>query len=144
MNIRIVSAPLQASIELSHKPPAFRTKSTMTTLNTLAIVLRRLHVPGKPLILTNVYDAVSARAIADLPATQALATASYALVLVAGVTDDDMTLETNLNAVRAVSRAAKEFGLPLTVDWQDGYGDRLEEGIEMLLQFGVVGINLED
>jgi 2-methylisocitrate lyase-like PEP mutase family enzyme len=54
-----------------------------------------------------------------------------------------MRLETNLNAVRAISPVAKEFGLPLSVDWQDGYGDRLEEGIEKLLQLGVVGINLE-
>ena len=32
----------------------------------------------------------------------------------------------------------------MTVDWQDGYGDRLEEGIGKLVELGVVGINLED
>jgi 2-methylisocitrate lyase-like PEP mutase family enzyme len=55
-----------------------------------------------------------------------------------------MTLETNLNAVRAISPIAKQYGLPLSIDWQDGYGDRLEEGIEKILQLGVVGLNLED
>jgi 2-methylisocitrate lyase-like PEP mutase family enzyme len=116
----------------------------MAAQNTIAITLHHLHIPGKPILLTNVYDAVSARAVAALSGTQALATASYAVALAAGVTDDDMTLETNLNAVRSISPVAKEFGLPLSIDWQDGYGDRLEEGIEKLLQLGVVGINLED
>jgi 2-methylisocitrate lyase-like PEP mutase family enzyme len=117
---------------------------TMPAQSTLATTLRHFHIPGKPILLTNVYDAVSARAVAALPSTQALATASYAVAAAAGFKDDDMTLETNLTAVRAVLGVAKEYGLPLTVDWQDGYGDRLEEGIEKLLQLGVVGINLED
>ena len=116
----------------------------MVTQNALATTFRKFHIPGKPIVLTNIYDAVSAKAVAGLPGTQALATASYAVALAAGVEDDDMTLETNLNAVRAISPIAKKYGLPLSVDWQDGYGDRLEEGIEKILQLGVVGINLED
>ncbi|CZR69143.1 related to carboxyphosphonoenolpyruvate phosphonomutase-like protein [Phialocephala subalpina] len=116
----------------------------MPAQSTLSTTLRHFHIPGKPILLTNIYDAMSARAVAALPATQALATASYAVAGAAGVKDDDMTLETNLAAVRAVSVVAKEYGLPLTIDWQDGYGDRLEEGIQKLLQLGVVGINLED
>ena len=55
-----------------------------------------------------------------------------------------MTLETNFAAVRGIAPVAKEYGLPLTVDWQDGYGDRLEEGIGKILELGVAGINLED
>lgn len=55
-----------------------------------------------------------------------------------------MSLETNLAAVRGISKVAKEYGLPLTVDFQDGYGEDLEEGIKELLEFGVVGVNLED
>jgi len=116
----------------------------MPSQSTLATSLRQLHIPGKPIILTNVYDAVSARAVAALPATQALATASYAVAASAGISDDDMTLETNLAAIRGVSTVAKEFGLPLTVDWQDGYGRRLEEGVGKILDLGVVGVNLED
>jgi 2-methylisocitrate lyase-like PEP mutase family enzyme len=110
----------------------------------LATTLRKFHIPGKPIILTNIYDAASANAIAALPQVTALATASYAVALAAGVADDGMTLETNLAAVRAVSTVAKKHGLPLTIDWQDGYGDRLEEGIEKILDLGVVGINMED
>jgi 2-methylisocitrate lyase-like PEP mutase family enzyme len=116
----------------------------MPAQNTLATTLRGLHIPGKPIILTNVYDAVSARAVAPLPGTQALATASFAVAAAAGLPDDDLTLETNLAAVRSIAPVAKEYNLPLTIDWQDGYGDRLEEGIGKLLDLGVVGINLED
>src|SRR5271169_2721476 len=116
----------------------------MSAQNTLATTLRSLHIPGRPIILTNVYDAVSARAIAAIKGTQALATASYAVAAAAGLADKEMTLETNLAAVRAIAPVAKEYGLPLTIDWQDGYGERLEEGIEKLLDLGVVGINLED
>ncbi|RDW62013.1 phosphoenolpyruvate protein [Coleophoma cylindrospora] len=110
----------------------------------LATRLRALHIPGQPLILTNVYDAVTARAIADLPGTQALATASYAVAQAAGLTDETLTYEANLAAIRSVASVARTAHLPLTADWQDGYGPRLEEGIAQLLALGVVGINLED
>jgi 2-methylisocitrate lyase-like PEP mutase family enzyme len=116
----------------------------MPAQSALATSFRQIHIPGKPVILTNVYDAVSARAVAALPGTQALATASYAVAASAGISDDDMTLETNLAAVRGISTVAKEYGLPLTVDWQDGYGKRLEEGLQKILDLGVVGVNLED
>jgi 2-methylisocitrate lyase-like PEP mutase family enzyme len=116
----------------------------MSTQSILATTLRRLHIPGRPIILTNVYDAASARAIAGLKGTQALATASYAVAAAAGFADKDLTLEANLAAIRAITAVAKEYNLPLTVDWQDGYGSRLEEGLEKLLDLGVVGINLED
>jgi 2-methylisocitrate lyase-like PEP mutase family enzyme len=82
--------------------------------------------------------------VAALPGTQALATASYAVAASAGISDDDMALETNLAAVQGISKVAKEYGLPLSVDWQDGYGKRLEEGVGKILDLGVVGVNLED
>jgi 2-methylisocitrate lyase-like PEP mutase family enzyme len=62
--------------------------------------------------------------------TQALAIASYTVAAAAGYADNEMTLETNLTAVPAIAPVAGEYSLPLTVDWQDGYSDRLEEGIE--------------
>ncbi|RDW67012.1 phosphoenolpyruvate protein [Coleophoma crateriformis] len=116
----------------------------MTTHNALAASFRALHIPGQPLVLTNVYDAVTARAIADLPGTRALATASFAVAQAAGVSDEALSYEANLAAVRSVAGVARAAQLPLTVDWQDGYGQRLEEGIAALLALGVVGINLED
>jgi 2-methylisocitrate lyase-like PEP mutase family enzyme len=112
--------------------------------NDLAQTLKSLHKPGRPLVLANVYDILSARAVAALPSCQALATASYAVARANGVDDDDMTFETNLDAARRIGAVAKEFGKPLTLDIQDAYGDRLEEAIQTAIDAGVVGVNLED
>lgn len=116
----------------------------MSSQATLATTLKALHTPGNPLILTNVWDAISARAVAALPQTTALATASYAIADAAGLDDAALTLEANLRGAAAVATVAKEFDKPLTVDFQDGYGDALEQGMQKLLELGAVGINLED
>ncbi|KAB5545825.1 phosphoenolpyruvate phosphomutase-domain-containing protein [Coniochaeta sp. 2T2.1] len=117
----------------------------MATTNETAQTLKALHQRAhKPLVLANVYDILSARAVAELPSSEALATASYAVALAAGTTDDDMTLQTNLNAVRGVAAVAKEFNKPLTVDIQDAYGPQLEDAINSLIDLGVAGVNLED
>lgn len=112
--------------------------------NALALRLRALHVPGNPLILTNIWDAITASSIASLPQTRALATASYAVAAAAGLADDDLDLATNLRAAAAIAPVAAAHDLPLTVDFQDGLGAQLEEGVRALLRMGVVGINLED
>jgi 2-methylisocitrate lyase-like PEP mutase family enzyme len=92
----------------------------------------------------NVYDAVSARTVASLPLTQALASASFAVAQASGVDDAALSLEANIAGARTIAAVAKEFNLPLTVDFQDGYGEDLQQGIEKLIDLGVVGINLED
>jgi 2-methylisocitrate lyase-like PEP mutase family enzyme len=112
--------------------------------NKLAQTLKSLHKPGVPLVLANVYDIPSARAVAALPSCKALATASYAVAQAAGLEDDDLDLETNLQAAARIASVAKQHGKPLTVDVQDGYGDNLEEAITRLVRLGVAGVNLED
>ncbi|KAH7395137.1 PEP phosphonomutase-like protein [Phaeosphaeria sp. MPI-PUGE-AT-0046c] len=117
----------------------------MSTQNTLARHFRALHSPSpSPLVLTNVWDAISATSIASLPSTRALATASYAIAAAAGISDDDLTLEINLRAVAIIARVAAAHDLPLTVDFQDGFGEQLEEGVRKVIELGAVGINLED
>ncbi|KAL3465830.1 Phosphoenolpyruvate/pyruvate domain-containing protein [Aspergillus heterothallicus] len=115
------------------------------TTNTLALTFKSLHRPHHPLILTNIYDALSAKIIAALPAAAVLATASHAIAEAAGAHDDDLTLPINLRATRIIASAIKSSGKPLTVDLQDGYGAQLEHAIDELLALeNVVGINLED
>lgn len=116
----------------------------MPSQPTLATHFRTLHCPGNPLILTNVWDAITASAIASLPSTRALATASFAIAAAAGLADDDLNLATNLRAVRPIAAIAAKHDLPLTVDFQDGFGRELEEGVRELIRMGIVGINLED
>ena len=116
----------------------------MPSQNDLAKTLKALHSPGNPLILTNVWDAISASAVAGLPETKALATASFAVASAAGLEDHDLDLETNLRGAAAVAKVAKKHGLPLTADFQDGYGNKLEEAVKRLVELGAVGCNLED
>ncbi|RYN60935.1 hypothetical protein AA0120_g5561 [Alternaria tenuissima] len=113
-------------------------------LNAQAQRLRALHTPGKPLVLTNVWDAISANAIAALPGTKALATASAAIAAASGLSDDDLTLTVNMRAVESIAKVAAAHDLPLTVDLQDGFGNELEEAVRRVIELGGVGINLED
>ena len=115
-----------------------------TTQAALASTFRSLHKPGDPVILANVYDGLTAEAVAPLPACSAVATASYAVARAAGYADDELTLETNLAAAQVVGKIATRHGKPMTVDLQDGYGSRLEEAITGVIEAGAVGINLED
>lgn len=112
--------------------------------NDAAKAFKALHVPGTPLVLANVYDETSARVIASLPDCKALATASYAVAVANGTQDPDLDLDTNLAAVGRIAAVARAAGKPLTVDLQDGYGDRLEEAVRAVVAAGAVGINLED
>jgi len=112
--------------------------------NNLALTLRCPHVPGKPIILANVYDTLSARAVAELPSAKALATASYSVALAINTADDDLQLGEHLAALRPIAAVAAEKGKPLSIDFQDAYGEKLEDGVRALVQVGVVSINLED
>ncbi|KIV91282.1 hypothetical protein PV10_05837 [Exophiala mesophila] len=118
--------------------------SPSNPLNTQATYFKSLHQPGQPVILANTWDESSARVIGSLPTVQAIATASYAVALASGTTDDELTLENNLSAVSRISKIAQEFNKPLTVDLQDGYGSRLEEAIAAVISHGAVGANIED
>jgi 2-methylisocitrate lyase-like PEP mutase family enzyme len=118
---------------------------SITALAAQAKAFKALHAPGTPLLLANVYDALSARTVAALPQCRALASASYALAKSIGTEDEQLTLEQNLALLAPIAAVAREFGLPLTADVQDGYGDRLEEVVRRVItEVGAVGVNLED
>ncbi|KAK0933882.1 hypothetical protein LTR29_014524 [Friedmanniomyces endolithicus] len=118
--------------------------TAIALMNDTARVLRALHRPGQPLILANVYDAITARAVGSMSNCRALATASYSIAAAAGLEDRDLDLDTSLRVVMAIAAVARELGKPLTVDLQDGYGDRLEEAVQRTIDAGAVGINMED
>ncbi len=65
----------------------------MAAINKVAKVFKSYHYrENKPLVLANVYDALTARVIAELPSSEAIATGSYAVARVAGTSDEDLTL----------------------------------------------------
>jgi 2-methylisocitrate lyase-like PEP mutase family enzyme len=111
--------------------------------NELAVRFRKLHVPGEPLILCNVYDGATAAIVASNPATKAIATASYAIAATYGVDDDDLSWEQNLAAIQTIASVVSKSKLPLTVDLQDGYDD-IQETVRTAIKVGAVGCNIED
>lgn len=77
----------------------------------LALQFKCLHPPkaGHPLILTNIYDVLSARTVAPLPSCNALATTSYGIALATGVEDDNTIFEQNIKVARDISAIASEL-----------------------------------
>lgn len=114
-----------------------------TKRNDLARRLRTFHVPGQPLVLTNVWDGASANLAVAHPGTKALATASFAISAAAGVKDEELSLEDNLTGIRRIAAVATSKNLPLTADAQDGYGD-VSSCIAAIINAGAVGCNIED
>jgi 2-methylisocitrate lyase-like PEP mutase family enzyme len=113
----------------------------MTAATERADRLRALHVPGRPLVLPNVWDAAGARAVvaAGFPA---VATASAAIAPALGYDDHEGTPPDEMFA--AVARIADAVEVPVTADIERGYRLPAEEIAGRLVAAGVVGCNLED
>jgi 2-methylisocitrate lyase-like PEP mutase family enzyme len=103
-----------------------------------------LHVPGKPLILFNAWDAGSAQAVAKAGA-KAIATGSASVAMANGFGDgQEVPLEFALTNARRIVDAVD---LPVTVDFEGAYSDDPHEGarnIVRLADTGAVGCNFED
>jgi 2-methylisocitrate lyase-like PEP mutase family enzyme len=103
--------------------------------------LRKLHVPGDPLLLANAWDPTSARVV-ESAGMKAIATASNALAPVNGYADHGhLPVDVAFGALR---RIADAVSLPVTADLEDGYGLSAEEFVERLADAGACGANLED
>lgn len=106
-----------------------------------AAALLDLHRAPELLKLVNVWDVVSAKVIADLPGTTALATASHSIAASHGYADgENIPLDEMLTAVARIVAATD---LPVTADLEAGYGDP-GETVRRAIGFGVVGANIED
>jgi 2-methylisocitrate lyase-like PEP mutase family enzyme len=105
------------------------------------VSLRDLHVPGRPVILPNVWDAGSARLFAEA-GFAALATSSSAVALSLGYADHEETPADEMFA--AIGRISRAAGVPVTADIESGYGLPPAEVAERLLAAGAAGCNLED
>lgn len=118
-----------------------QTKSGGHDVTADADKLRKLHVPGDPLLLANVWDPVTAR-IVESAGMRAIATASAALAPVNGY-EDHGHLPPDV-AFGALRRIADAVTLPVTADLEDGYGLSPEEFVDRLADAGACGANLED
>ena len=106
-----------------------------------ATILRDLHEAPEILVLANVWDAASARAVAAVEGMRALATASHSIAAAHGYDDGEhIPLDLHLAAVERVTAATE---LPVSMDFESGYGDP-GETTRRALAAGAVGANLED
>lgn len=107
-----------------------------------AALLRELHAPAhRPLVLPNVWDAVSARVFAEA-GFPAIATASAAVSASLGYEDGENTPADEMFA--AVGRVARAVEVPVSADIEAGYGLDGATLAERLLAAGAAGCNLED
>lgn len=103
-----------------------------------------LHVPGRPVVIYNAWDAGSAKAIAAAGA-KAIGTGSWSVAAAYGF-DDGEKIPLDL-ALDNASRIVKAVDLPVTLDFEGGYAreaPELEANIRRVIEAGVVGINFED
>ena len=105
---------------------------------------RALHVPGDPLILINIWDAGSAKAVASAGA-KAIATGSFGVAGAQGRADgEDFPLE---DVFENLARILSVTDLPVTIDMESGYGaDAAAVGVSVgrAKKAGAAGINMED
>ncbi|MDX8030401.1 isocitrate lyase/phosphoenolpyruvate mutase family protein [Lentzea sp. BCCO 10_0856] len=106
-----------------------------------ADLLRSLHVPGDPLVLPNVWDVGSARAVVEA-GFPVIATASNAIAAALGHDDGEGAPRDEMMFVAA--RIAASVDVPVTVDAEAGYGLAPAELTELLVGIGAVGCNIED
>ncbi|WP_395695099.1 isocitrate lyase/phosphoenolpyruvate mutase family protein [Nocardioides sp.] len=114
---------------------------TAPTTASKATTLLDLHRAPELLTVVNVWDVISAKVVADVDGTRALATASHSIAASYGYEDgENIPLDLMLEAV---GRIVASTDLPVTADLEGGYGDPAET-VRRAIGIGVVGANIED
>src|SRR5262245_36721567 len=114
------------------------------TQNDKAARFAELHTKGAPLVLYNVWDAGSAKAVAEAGAP-AIATSSWSVAEAQGFHDGEdipITFAENI-----IGRIAESVDIPVSADFEGGYTNddgELAANIARLLESGIIGINFED
>ena len=112
----------------------------MSTLDK-ATELQRLHADPELLLLVNVWDVITARTVAEVPGTRALATASHSIAAAYGYPDGEQIPRDLM--IEAVGRIVGATSLPVSADLEGGYGEAAET-VRRAIGVGVVGANIED
>ncbi len=112
----------------------------MTDLKAQAEKLRALH-DGELLVLPNVWDAASARIVAEA-GFPAVATASAAITAMLGYPDGQGAPWAEMFG--AAGRIVRSVSVPVSVDAEAGYQLKPRDLVDALLEIGAVGCNLED
>ncbi|SFW79332.1 isocitrate lyase/PEP mutase family protein [Amycolatopsis australiensis] len=114
----------------------------MTSTAEKATRLQELHAAPELLLLVNVWDAITAKVVAETPGTKALATPSHGIAASRGYPDGEKIPRDEMIAeVALIVRVAGD--LPVTADLEAGYGDP-GGTVARAIDAGAVGANLED
>lgn len=105
-----------------------------------AVTLKQLHEATEILRVVNVWDAITAKVVSDLPGTKAIATAGHSIAASYGYEDGGMPLDLALSGAAIVAAATDR---PVTADLDDGYEDPAET-IRRAIGSGIAGANVED
>ena len=104
-------------------------------------LLRSLHRPGAPLVLPNVWDAATAKAVAAA-GFPAVATTSAGVAAALGYDDHEGAPAGEM--LTAAARITRSVDVPVTVDAEAGYAMTAAELVAGLRGMGAAGCNLED
>ncbi|MFD9701699.1 isocitrate lyase/phosphoenolpyruvate mutase family protein [Lentzea sp. NPDC059081] len=114
----------------------------MTSTADKAARLQALHAAPELLLVVNVWDAITAKVVAETPGTRALATPSHGIAASRGYPDGEKIPRDEMIAeVALIVRVAGD--LPVTADLEGGYGDP-GGTIARAIDAGAAGANLED
>lgn len=113
-------------------------------MNDLRDRFAALHKPGDPVLLYNIWDAGSARAVAEAGAP-ALATGSHSLAQANGFPDGEgIPFKLFLECIRRIVGAVD---VPVSADFEGGFAAdpaHIAEHARLLVETGAVGCNFED
>ncbi|MGR9502150.1 isocitrate lyase/PEP mutase family protein [Rhizobium leguminosarum] len=103
-----------------------------------------LHRKGAPLVLYNIWDAGTAKAVTDAGA-KALATGSWSVAAAHGYADGEkLPMSVLVETAKSITAVVD---LPLSVDFEGAYSAEPEgaaANVAKLVEVGAVGINFED
>ncbi|MCW1753245.1 isocitrate lyase/PEP mutase family protein [Rhizobium acaciae] len=103
-----------------------------------------LHSKGNPVILYNIWDAGTAKAVADGGA-KALATGSWSVAAAHGYADGEkLPMSVLVETAKSITAA---IDLPLSVDFEGAYSAEptgAASNVAKLVEVGAIGINFED
>lgn len=106
-----------------------------------ANALAELYRQPSILRVVNVWDAVSARVVAELPGTRAIATAGHGIAASHGYPDGErIPLDLMIDALARIVAVTE---LPVSADLDGGFGDA-GEAVRRAIGVGVSGANIED
>ncbi len=116
----------------------------MSTQITKAETFAALHKKGEPVILYNIWDAGSAKAVSDAGA-KAIATGSAPVAMAQGYADgQNIPMDAALDNARRIVVAVD---LPVTLDFEGTYAEDVlgvAANVQRALETGVIGFNFED